>query len=143
MAQMRARLEREDLPAVDIDATLAQLLADGYLDDSRYARVFAEDRRSLDGWGTERIKRTLRERGIELELIDEALREGDGDDPGGAGGRARELERALELLNRRFSRPPRERRERDRALGVMLRKGYSTELALDALAAYGPAGEED
>ena len=31
---------------------------------------------------------------------------------------------------------PHDRRERDRALGVMLRKGYDPELALDALAAY-------
>jgi hypothetical protein len=32
--------------------------------------------------------------------------------------------------------PPRERRERERALGVLLRKGYESELALDALSAY-------
>ena len=47
-----------------------------------------------------------------------------------------ELDRALELLRRRFPAPPRDRRERNRALGVMLRKGYDSELALDALAAY-------
>ena len=32
--------------------------------------------------------------------------------------------------------PPRDRRERERALGVLLRKGYDPELALDALAGY-------
>ena len=39
-----------------------------------------------------------------------------------------ELERALALLRRRFPSPPRERRDRDRALAVLLRKGYDTEL---------------
>ena len=31
---------------------------------------------------------------------------------------------------------PADRRERERALGVLLRKGYESELALDALSAY-------
>ena len=47
-----------------------------------------------------------------------------------------ELDRALALLRRRFPSPPRDRRERDRALGVLIRKGYDSELALDALAAH-------
>ena len=41
--------------------------------------------------------------------------------------------RALALLRRRFPAPPRERRDRERALGVLLRKGYEYELALEAL----------
>jgi regulatory protein len=40
------------------------------------------------------------------------------------------------VLRQRFPSPPRDRRERERALGILLRKGYDIELALDALAAY-------
>jgi regulatory protein len=47
-----------------------------------------------------------------------------------------ELARALKLLESRFAAPPRSRRDRDRALGVLVRKGYQPEIALDALAAY-------
>ena len=43
---------------------------------------------------------------------------------------------ALVLLRRRFPEPPTGRRERDRAMGMMLRKGYDSELAVEALAAY-------
>jgi SOS response regulatory protein OraA/RecX len=43
------------------------------------------------------------------------------------------------LLRRRFPDPPRERRERERALSMLLRKGYESELALDALAAHSRA----
>jgi regulatory protein len=39
-------------------------------------------------------------------------------------------------LRRRFPEPPEDRRERNRALGMLMRKGYESELALDALAAY-------
>jgi regulatory protein len=55
---------------------------------------------------------------------------------GGAGGPQSELDRALGLLRRRFPDPPQDRRDRNRALGMLLRKGYESELALDALAAY-------
>jgi len=52
------------------------------------------------------------------------------------GGAPSELDRALALLRRRFGEPPRDRRGRDRALGVLLRKGYDSELAIEALASY-------
>jgi regulatory protein len=119
----------EDDAAQDAIETLRE---QGYVDDARYARLFAEDKRALEGWGTERIRGTLALRGIDRELIDAVVQA-----DGGAGS---ELERALEVLRRRFPSPPRERRDRDRALAVLLRKGYDTELALDALTAHARAG---
>ena len=41
----------------------------------------------------------------------------------------------MALLTQPIPTPPRDRRERERALGVLLRKGYETESALDALVA--------
>jgi regulatory protein len=119
----------EDDAAQDAIETLRE---QGYVDDARYARLFAEDKRALEGWGTERIRGTLALRGIDRELIDAAVQA-----DGGAGS---ELDRALEDLRRRYPSPPRERRDRDRALAVLLRKGYDTELALDALTAHARAG---
>ncbi len=46
----------------------------------------------------------------------------------------------MELLEQRVQPPPRDRRARERALGVLLRKGYEPELALDALSAYARRG---
>ena len=103
----------------------------GYVDDARYARLFAEDKRALEGWGAERIRGALALRGIDRELVDAAV-EADGDADA-------ELERALEILRRRFPSPPRERRDRDRALAVLLRKGYEADLALDALTVHARA----
>jgi regulatory protein len=115
-----------------VEATIETLREQGYVDDGRYARLFAEDKRTLEGWGSERIKNTLASRGIDPALIGAAVA-----DDGGAGA---EMERALEILRRRFPTPPRERRDRDRALAVLLRKGYDAELALDALTAHARAG---
>ena len=129
-AEVRAHLDGEGIAAEAIERALATLLDQGYVDDTRYARLLAEDKRNLEGWGSERIRRTLSARGIGRELIEDALA-GDGQEP------VSEIDRAVEVLSRRFPKPPRDRRERDRALGVLLRKGYDVELALDALTRHG------
>lgn len=127
-AEVRRWLGRADTESSAVEEVIRTLLEQRFLDDVRYARLFAEDKRELEQWGNDRIRRTLLERGISRELIDETL---------AAESSQTELERALELLRRRFPLPPRARRDRDRALGMMLRKGYDRDLALDALSAYG------
>jgi regulatory protein len=131
-AEMRGHLSRKGLTAGEVDRTLEMLGEQGYVDDARFARLFVHDRRELADWGSERIKRALEARGIDRELIDAALE---------PELQTSELDRALALLRRRFPTPPRDRRERERALGLLLRKGYETELALDALRAH--AGNAD
>jgi regulatory protein len=129
--EVRRHLAGKGVEDDAVQDAIEKLRDQGVLHDARYARLFAEDKRALEGWGTERIRGTLALRGIDRELIDAAL-EPDGDTPA-------EMERALEILRRRFPSPPRERRDRDRALAVLLRKGYEPELALDALTVYARA----
>jgi regulatory protein len=90
-----------------------------------------EDKRELEQWGSDRIRRTLLARGIDRALIEDVLTEG-----ASTGGVGSELDRALAVLRQRFAIPPQGRRERERALGLLLRKGYEPELALDALYAH-------
>ena len=47
---------------------------------------------------------------------------------------------ALELLRRRCPEPPATRAERDRALGILVRRGYAPDLAFDALRRHAGAG---
>jgi regulatory protein len=130
-AEIRAHLERAGVDSRDVEQAIAALVEDGQLDDARFARLFAEDKRELDGWGSDRIRQVLLTRGVERDVIEDALTEpGSGD----------EMQRALELLRRRFAGREWDRRERDRALGVLVRKGYGVELALDAIAAHARAG---
>jgi regulatory protein len=131
-AELAGKLADKRVPPSDIDVVLAELRELGYLDDASYAQRFAEDRRRLDGWGAERIERRLRALGIDRELIDAAVAEQDG---------AEELAAALALLARRFPAPPQTPRERDRALGVLVRKGYGLELAHDAVRRHAGADE--
>jgi regulatory protein len=134
VAEMRSRLAREvDVAAAEREAAIVELLDYGYLDDARYARIFAEDRRNIDQWGVERITRTLRERGIDRELIAAALLALTD------AGEQTELERATALLAQRFPGGPAQPRDRERAFGVLIRKGYDGELCADAVRAWARA----
>jgi regulatory protein len=65
VAEVRRHLERKRVEPTGIDAAIAELERMDYLDDTRFARRFAEDRRRIDAWGAERIERRLRALGIE------------------------------------------------------------------------------
>ena len=127
VAEVRERLAAEGIEPEVLEDALEELAHLGYLDDARYAQRFVEDRRSIDAWGAERIERRLLAVGIEPGLIAAAL---------GEQGAGEELEAALAVLRRRFPAPPSHDRDRDRALGLLVRKGYELELAYDAVRAF-------
>ena len=124
VAELRARLERKHVPPEAIDEAVAELEETGFLDDARYARQFAEDKRELEQWGTDRIAQDLRRRGIAPQLIDAAVSTHD---------RVSELPTALLLLKPRYKQAPRDERDRDRAWQMLVRRGYSPDLAYDAI----------
>ena len=132
--EVRRHLEGRRVDPSAIDAALRELMENGYLDDARYARRFADDRRALDDWGADRIARRLRAAGVGEDEVAAAL-----------GGRAShaELEAAVALLRRRLRAAPRTDRERERALAVVVRKGYDLDVAYEAVRAFerepGPA----
>lgn len=128
--EFRRHLSARDLDESAVEAAVAELSEAGYLDDARYARLFAEDKRRLEQWGRGRIRSALLARGIERDVVEAALVE-EGDD----------FTRAVSLLEQRFPVPPQERRDRQRALGVLLRRGYEPDLAMEALAVYSRGGD--
>jgi regulatory protein len=132
-AELRALLLRKRVAAEDAEAVLAELMASGYVDDARYAERFAEDRRRLDGWGAERLEQRLRALGIEPGVAAAVAGRSAGD----------ELEAAVALLRRRVPTVPTTPRERDRALGILVRKGYGLEVAHDALRRHAGVPEPD
>ena len=130
--ELREHLLRRHASPKEVDAVLRELTEQGYLDDARFARLFAEDKRDLNQWGRTRILRELIQRGISREVADLALDEELTTSTG-------ELERALSVLIERFPSPVLTARDRERALGLLLRRGYEYELAVDALAAHARA----
>ena len=128
VAEIRRHLESKRVEPSTIDAAVLELERQEYLDDARFARRYAEDRRTLDAWGADRIERKLRSAGVDGELIAAALSSQDA---------GTELEAAVALLERRVRGALDTDRERERALGLLVRKGYDLDLAYDAVRAFG------
>lgn len=126
MAELRGFLERKHVGPPVIEDAVAELMEAGVLDDERYARRFTEDKRELDRWGSQRIARDLARRGVPPDVIEAAI-----------AGRSRdaELESALQVLEGRMG-PPGDDRERDRAWRLLVRRGYETEVAYEAVRRY-------
>jgi regulatory protein len=127
-AEVRANFTRKRVEPALVEEVVAALLEGGYVDDVQFAARFVEDRRNLDRWGSERIERRLNELGVDRATVRAALAGHDEQDDGHD-----ELQAACDLLARRFPQPPETRRDIERALGFLVRKGYELELAHDAL----------
>jgi regulatory protein len=124
VAEVRAHLGQAYIPVDLIDAAVAELIEQRYLDDERYARRFAEDRRNLDGWGAGRIRRRLLGLGVAREIAEDACQPADAE---------QEMQSALAQLRRRLRVAPQDPRGRRRAVEMLMRRGYGTELAYAAV----------
>jgi regulatory protein len=127
VAQVRGHLARKRVEPGTAELVLEALQRDRVLDDAGYARRYAEDRRRLDGWGAERIERSLATAGIARDAIAAALTELSGES---------ETDAALQVLTTRVRIPPRDDAERQRALALLVRRGYELEVAYDAVRAF-------
>jgi regulatory protein len=126
VAELRTFLERKRVEPAAIDDAVAELSTAGVIDDARYAQRFAEDKRELSGWGSERIARDLHRRGVEPDLVDAVVASRSLDS---------ELASALLVLEQRMAAPG-DDRERDRAWRLLVRRGFAPEIAYEAVRAY-------
>jgi regulatory protein len=109
-----------------VNSVVDHLISIGTLDDRHFAERFAEDKRELAGWGSDRIRAALLGRGISAADAEEAIA-GGGEDDGDA-----EVERAVALLRSRQTDVD-DDRGRNRALGLLARRGYDAEVAYEAI----------
>jgi regulatory protein len=122
-SELREWLAERGVEDAEIADVIALLVEAGAIDDESFARRYAEDKRQLAGWGPDRISRALEARGVDREHIDDAL---GGDDE------EAQLERAVALLGDRGIVCA-SSRERERALGLLVRRGFPLELAYEAV----------
>jgi regulatory protein len=121
--ELRGWLAERGVEEAEIEDVIALLAEAGAIDDESFARRYAEDKRQLAGWGPDRISAALEGRGVPREHIDAALGPDDTD---------AQLERAVALLGDRGMSCD-DGRERERALGLLVRRGYPLELAYEAV----------
>lgn len=121
VAELGRWLRERGVSEDQTDAVIDHLASIGTLDDARFAARFSEDKRELSGWGSDRIRAALIERGICRDEIEAALSD-DGE----------ELARAQALLEE-SGVDLEDDHGRQRALGLLARRGYPSELAYEAI----------
>ncbi len=70
---MRTRLVDLGCPSGELDALIAGLEADRFLDEARFARAYVRGKHHQNGWGPRRIRVGLAEKGVPGELVESSL----------------------------------------------------------------------
>ena len=73
--EVRNKLATFDMPSSEKDKIVKLLVDEGYLDDERYASTFVRSKMHLKKWGVNKIKMALKMKGINDEIISNALSE--------------------------------------------------------------------
>jgi regulatory protein len=123
VAELGSWLRARGVGSDEVEEVVDRLVSSGVLDDARYARQYAEDKRQLKQWGSERIRAALLDRGVASNDVDEALADL---------GPEQELELAERLLRERGAELS-SALERQRALALLVRRGYDSEVAYEAI----------
>ena len=121
-SEMRQWLADREVEPEEIERVVGFLTENLALDDRAFATAFANDKRDLAGWGRDRIREVLLRRGVARDLVEEAL-VGDGES---------EVERAVRVLDEKGADLG-DDRGRQRALGLLARRGYDAEEAYAAI----------
>jgi regulatory protein len=132
VAELRRALLDRGHGAAEVEAALARLRRERYLDDAGFAERFARSRMAHSGHGRLRVRQELRQRGVERRLAE-----------AGIAGALREVdERALlDDLARRYWRLHAEvepERRLPRLWAFLLRRGFAPGLVRERLSALWP-----
>lgn len=70
---VRQKLQKAALSVEDIDAIVKQLFKEGFLDNARYCRAYADDQLRFAHWGRVKIQQGLRMKGLPEADISTAI----------------------------------------------------------------------
>lgn len=113
--ELRRKLVQRNFSTELIDAVVAQLLADNLLSEERFTEAFVRAR-SARGFGPQRIRAELQQRGIEPAMIDNCLRSSEEDWQA----------RALEQYHKRFGEQlPSSMAERSKCYRFLINRGFT------------------
>ncbi len=135
-SELRQRLCRYGPPELVLQV-VEDLQRRGLVDDLRFSVEWVRTRRAVRGLGSERLRHELLRKGVSRETVEQALREGGGDEEALAVALARDrLRRCVGL--------PRDVAFR-RLAGYLARRGFSSAVVFRALRAVGiqPPGAAD
>lgn len=135
MAEMAQYLGRKGFDAAGIEPVLQRLVQLGYLNEERLAGALIRETRA-SGRGPRAAWLKLKKKAIEgwsLERVVTAWRESGPTESAKAGTAGAELEAALAFIRRRYSGYGEDPRQARRAMGALIRRGFSIDVARKAV----------
>ncbi|MBB1252585.1 recombination regulator RecX [Streptomyces alkaliterrae] len=136
--QLAEALRKREVPQEAAEEVLSRLEAVGLIDDSAFAQAWVDSRHHSRGLAGRALARELRSKGVESEVVEEAVGRLDAE---------QEEQTARELVERRLpaTRGLATEKRLRRLVGMLARKGYPQGLAVrvvrEALAAEGEAAD--
>jgi regulatory protein len=114
---MRVRVEQSEAGENKIDSVITRLKDQKYLNDSRYAAVYAQYRQANEKFGKRRVVSDLKVKGVHADVIEAAV--------GKAYEEVPEEQLARQFLARKRLKKPATERESARVFRMLMRAGFS------------------
>jgi regulatory protein len=130
--ELRTRLLDRELSEDEVNSVLADLTAEGIVDDRRVAESFVRVASTVKGRGRIRISRELEQRGVDRSTIRDALTRLPVED---------ETETLRKVLSRKRLPARLDPAEHRRLFAQLVRRGFSADLIAKALRSREPADE--
>lgn len=115
---LRARAEPNDDGSLAVEAVIAKLKEQKYLNDSRYAATYSQYRQTNEKFGRRRVITDLRVKGVHSEVIEQAVTS--------AYEGINEEKLARQFLERKRLKQPQNQRESARVFRMLVRAGFSS-----------------
>ncbi|MBV9147237.1 MAG: regulatory protein RecX [Acidobacteria bacterium] len=115
---LRARAKPDEDGNLAVEAVIAKLKEQKYLNDSRYAAAYSQYRQSNEKFGRRRVVADLKAKGVHGDVIDQAVKTVYED--------TNEEKLARQFLERKRVKKPGSERESARTFRMLLRAGFSS-----------------
>lgn len=72
-SEVETKISSFDISSSDKEKIMQLLIDEGFIDDNRFARTFVRSKIHLKKWGVNKIKAALKQKGLNDEIIHDAL----------------------------------------------------------------------
>ncbi|SRR5690606_6694422 len=126
--EVRERLKKWNIYGDETEEIIAELIAQNYLNEERYAKAFAGGKFRMKNWGSLKIKQELKRKGLTDYNISSAIKELDKEDYEG------EL---MQLIQKKYESikqsEPDPWKQKQKTARYAISKGFETELVWKAI----------
>lgn len=125
---LRAHASNDDDGHLAVEAVIAKLKEQKYLNDSRYAAAYSQYRQTNEKFGRRRVIADLKAKGVHGEVIERAVSAAYDD--------VNEEKLARQFLNRKRIKKPQGERDTARIFRTLMRAGFATSTIFRVLKAW-------